>query len=204
MPRFTSRKWSHFPAAYAEEFAKIPEVKSILEIGVAGGGSMQYWREKYPKAKVYGIDIDPRCKGADGDNIKVFIGSQADRNFLREVARQIEPPDIIVDDGCHRTIWQKRSFEELWPFLKSPGCYCIEDLQTAYLPLWRFGNWAGSFLRYAGTTIIDQMNGFWHKPGPFTGQITAVNFRDAIVFVHKGVHSKSTLVQTGEVDLQAE
>src|SRR5258708_6241765 len=191
MPKFLSRKWSHYSAAYAEEFSRVPNVRSVLEICFAGGGSLQFRRERFPHAQVYGIDIDPRCKGAEGDKIKVFIGSQADRSFLREVAGQIEPPDIIIDDGCHRTLWQKRTFEELWPFLRTPGCYCVEDLQTAYLPLWRFGNWAGSFLRFAGTRLLDQLNGHWHKPGPLTRQITAVHFRDAMVFIHKGNHDKS-------------
>jgi hypothetical protein len=194
-------KWSHYPAAYAEEFNRIPQVRCVLEIGVASGGSLYYWREMFPNAQIYGIDIDPRCKQAESENVTIFIGSQANRSFLRDVAQQIEPPDIIIDDGCHRTLWQKRSFNELWPFLRSPGCYCVEDLSTAYRSFWRYGNWAGSFLRFAGKNLLDELNGYWHKPRARTGQITAINFRDSMVFVHKGVHQKPSPFVTGEIDL---
>jgi len=33
------------------------------------------------------------------NNIEIFIGSQSDRNFLKQVRKQIPPIDILIDDG---------------------------------------------------------------------------------------------------------
>jgi 4'-phosphopantetheinyl transferase EntD len=55
------------------------------------------WKNYFgDKAKIYGIDIEPRCKELEGENIKIFIGSQSDRNFLRQVKSQIPPVDILL------------------------------------------------------------------------------------------------------------
>src|SRR5450759_589962 len=72
----------------------------ILEIGVSQGGSLQMWKEYFgEKARIFGIDVDPRCKNLEEENIKIFIGSQSDKKFLREVKAQIPPIDILIDDG---------------------------------------------------------------------------------------------------------
>jgi len=43
----------------------------ILEIGVLQGGSLQMWKDYFgDKAKIFGIDIDPRCKELEEKNIK--------------------------------------------------------------------------------------------------------------------------------------
>jgi len=52
------------------------------------------WR----KSKIYGIDIDSRCKEFEEENIKIFIGSQSDRAFLKQIKELIPPVDILIDD----------------------------------------------------------------------------------------------------------
>lgn len=62
----------------------------LLEIGVSHGGSLQMWKNYFGEnCKIYGIDIDPRCKEFEEENIEIFIGSQSDRKFLREVREKI-------------------------------------------------------------------------------------------------------------------
>ena len=60
-----------------------------------------YFTKNNPNAKVniYAIDIDERAKEIEGGRIKIFIGSQSDRNFLREVKAEIPKIDILIDDG---------------------------------------------------------------------------------------------------------
>ena len=52
----------------------------LLEVGVSRGGSLQMWSDYFgEKIKIFGIDIDPRCKEFENENTKIFIGSQSDR-----------------------------------------------------------------------------------------------------------------------------
>ncbi len=99
----------------------------LLEIGVAGGASIAMWREYFQNAKVYGIDNNPDTK-IEG----VFIGDQADFNFLDSVISEIGEVDIVIDDGSHVGSLTVLSFQHLFPKLKMNGLYCVEDTATFY------------------------------------------------------------------------
>ena len=89
---------------------------SLLEVGVLDGASLRAWREYFPAGRVHGVDVDEACRQIPG----VFIGDQADPAFLRAVAAQAAPFDIVVDDGSHAGGDQLASFLALWPDVK-PG-----------------------------------------------------------------------------------
>lgn len=104
------------------------EVRAVLEIGLETDRSLRMWEAYFPKAMVYGIDIDPRCKDFEGPRRRVFIGDQGDPAFLRDCLRQIGVPlDIVIDDGSHHIHHQVASFNYLFPQLSSHGIYVIED-----------------------------------------------------------------------------
>ena len=100
---------------------------TLLEIGVAAGNSIRMWREYFPKAKVYGIDINPDCAGEG-----IFIGSQADLDFMASVMTKIGAPDIIISDGSHVGDEEVITFKMLFPLLKDGGLYFLEDTHTLY------------------------------------------------------------------------
>jgi cephalosporin hydroxylase len=129
-------KWNHYFEIYDRHFSRFRNKEIvILEIGILHGGSLQMWKEYFgPKAKIYGIDINPKCKEFEEENIKIFIGSQSDRNFLREVQKQIPAIDILIDDGGHEMEQQIVTFEELFDHVAENGVYLCEDLHTSYLP----------------------------------------------------------------------
>ncbi len=57
-------KYNHYFESYERHFAKFrgKEVH-ILEIGVFSGGSLEMWQNYFgPSCKIYGVDIEPRCK----------------------------------------------------------------------------------------------------------------------------------------------
>lgn len=95
---------------------------TLLEIGVAGGASIKMWREFMPYAKVFGVDNNPDCAGEG-----IFIGSQVDKDFLDKVLSEVGIPRIIIDDGGHVGRETIKSFEILFPQVKSGGYYIIED-----------------------------------------------------------------------------
>ena len=142
-------RWHHYFEVYERLFAGYRNTNAtLLEIGVQGGGSLEMWRDYLgDTARIYGIDNDPSAKRNEDLATRVFIGDQADRNFLREVRRQIGIADIIIDDGGHLASQQINSFEELYSMLKETGIYVIEDTHTAL--------WGGRYNdRQDGQTIL--------------------------------------------------
>lgn len=107
-------------------------VKKIVEIGVLNGESLLMWREYFPNAIIYGLDINPYCKKFENDRIKILIGDQNDEEFLKNVKNEIGKCDIILDDGSHITQHQILTFNILYDSLIDGGYYVIEDLRNSY------------------------------------------------------------------------
>ena len=127
-------KWKHYFDIYDRHFSRFRgrEVH-ILEIGIYSGGSLEMWREYFgPKARIYGVDIEPACKAYEDGSIKVFIGDQADRGFWRQFKKDVPELDIVIDDGGHQSEQQIATFEELLPHLRAGGVYLCEDLHFAH------------------------------------------------------------------------
>jgi hypothetical protein len=142
-------KWHHYFDVYERYFAPMRHRNpTILEIGVQDGGSLEMWRAYFgDTARIYGMDSTPASKRHEDIATRMFIGNQGDRQFLRDVRRQIGTPDIVIDDGGHRASHQIASFEELYPAMSDTGVYLIEDTHTAI--------WGGPFNdRPDGQTIL--------------------------------------------------
>lgn len=110
--------------------ARRSNVWSVLEIGVLGGGSLRMWRDYFPQAQVYGLDINPAAAFTE-DRIFVTIGSQADPAALA----RINPGgtfDLVIDDGSHLVDDQLVTFRELWPRVAPGGLYVLEDMRCSY------------------------------------------------------------------------
>jgi cephalosporin hydroxylase len=133
---------------YNRYFSKIrEEVKTFVEIGILNGSSLKMWRDYFPNATIYGVDIDPRCKAYESDRIKIFIGSQNDVIFLNQLKEEIGEIDVLIDDGSHITNHQITSFNLLYPLIKKGGFYVIEDLLNSYEERWEAWKIDGDVLR---------------------------------------------------------
>lgn len=104
---------------------------SILEIGVKDNNSLNMWLELFPKAFIYGIDINKKLKGS---RYKVFKCDQSNINDLHDVKEKIKSKNIffINDDGSHIPEHQLLTFNTLFPVLCEGGIYIIEDIETSY------------------------------------------------------------------------
>jgi 23S rRNA U2552 (ribose-2'-O)-methylase RlmE/FtsJ len=96
-------KWNHYFEIYDRHFSKYKNTEVIiLEIGVSQGGSLQMWKNYFgDKCKIYGIDINPRCKELEENQVEIIIGSQEDKSFLTSLKEKIPRVDILIDDGGH-------------------------------------------------------------------------------------------------------
>lgn len=197
-------KWKHYFEVYDRHFSRFrgqPIV--ILEIGVSQGGSLQMWKDYFgPNAKIYGIDINPKCSELEEENIKIFIGSQSDRCFLRNIKEQVPPIDILIDDGGHTMRQQIVSFEELFTHIKDDGIYLCEDVHTAYWLQYGGGHKRmGSFIEYS-KNFIDYINA-WHskqhslKVNEITKSVFSAHFYDSIVVLEKRRMEPPYAIKTG-------
>jgi|SRR5579872_3777481 len=194
-----SSKWHHYFDIYHHHFKKFKDAASptnkivLYEIGVLGGGSLMMWLNYFGKDNciIYGIDIDPRCKAMEGvdPNIKIIIGDQGNKEFLKSITETYPKPDIIVDDGGHEMFQQINSFEVLFPFVKDNGVYLCEDTHTSY-----WSNFGGgkkhknSFIEFT-KDIIDSINGYHLREGGSPDEYTkicyALHYYDSIVVFDK-------------------
>jgi hypothetical protein len=142
--QYGSDKWGGlhwFTPHYANHFAPLRyDPVKILEIGIGGykyescgGESLYMWQRFFPRGLVYGMDLYPK-PGVRGPRIRTIQGDQNDRSYLRSLAAELGPFDIIIDDGSHLNEHVRTSFEELFGCVRPGGYYVIEDLHTSYWP----------------------------------------------------------------------
>jgi len=185
-------KWHHYFDIYDKHFERFRGKKVVvLEIGVHKGGSMEVWRKYFgPHCEIIGIDINPLCKRFENERTKIFIGSQENRNFLRELKKQIPRIDVLIDDGGHMMDQLRITFEELFDWVADDGVYLAEDLHTCYWPDYEGGyKRKNTFIEYC-KSLIDQLNA-WHsaqrkfKVDQFTKSTHSIHFYDSIVVFEK-------------------
>ena len=198
-------KWLHYLEIYHRHFERYRGAAPVvLEIGVFDGGSLQMWRDYFgPGCRLYGVDVDERCKAyADGDT-KILIGDQADRGFLARLRRELPRIDILIDDGGHRMDQQIPTFEELYPHVADDGIYLCEDLHTSYVKSFGGGfRDPGTFIEFS-KRLVDQLNA-WHSEGPsefavddFTRTAFAMHYYDSVLVIEKRPLRKPVRVTAG-------
>ena len=64
---------------------------TLLEIGVYKGGSLLLWRDYFPSGTIVGVDISLPKEFKAPDRVRLFEGSQTDRQFLSRVADEVAP-----------------------------------------------------------------------------------------------------------------
>jgi hypothetical protein len=201
-------KWSHYFEAYDRHFSKYRGKEIVLlEIGTFQGGSLQMWKDYFgDKAKIYGIDINPNCKLVEEENITVMIGSQSDRDFLKNVIKEVPPFDILIDDGGHTMLQQIVSFEELFDHIKPDGVYLCEDLHTSYWKEYGGGyKRKGSFIEYS-KNFIDKLNAYHSVEdelpvSSFTTSVNSIHYYDSIVVIEKRPTPKPQRFRTGSIEV---
>lgn len=124
---------------------------NILELGAGAGASLRMWKEYFPQAQIFGVDINPDSKGHEEERISISILSQDDKVGLEDLASSAGGFDIIIDDASHITQLTLASYQILFPHLNVDGYYVIEDLIMSY---WDYSSlkdkdtfWGGLLLR---------------------------------------------------------
>jgi limonene-1,2-epoxide hydrolase len=199
-------KWLHYFEIYDRHFARFRgKAPVVVEFGVSQGGSLQMWRDYFgPGTQLIGIDINPECRRFEEEGVRIVIGDQADRAFLRALRKTLPPIDILIDDGGHAMEQQIATYEELFAQVQPNGVYLCEDLHTSYWRRWGGGyRKRGSFIEYS-KHWIDALHA-WHSRKPkqlavsdFTRTAHSLHYYDSVLVVEKRPMQPPTNEATGE------
>ena len=144
----TDDMWHSYLPIYERLFESFRnEPFSLLELGVASGGSMRMWREWFPNASLFGVDNDPaHCIRPDTVAVATLFcaGQDDDKLFTEKFAN--EQFRIIIDDAEHDPKKQMLSFMLLWRCVKPGGFYIIEDVRSDH--------WAGYWDSIPGAAVL--------------------------------------------------
>lgn len=123
----------------------------ILEIGIGGenyadgGQSLFLWKNLFPKAEIFGLDIYDKSK-LECERVRTFIVDQTDSEALVNFSKKYGPFDVIIDDGSHKRADVLISLFALIPYVAENGFYIIEDISTSYWPVYNGSTIANGFL----------------------------------------------------------
>jgi cephalosporin hydroxylase len=134
-------KWGRhsYTPHYQKHFLPYKNRKiNLFEIGVGGykdpikgGNSLRMWKKFFPFAKIHSLDIFDKSKLQE-KRIKIYKGSQTDKELLINIVREIGELHLVIDDGSHQNRDVKETFKILFPLLSVNGIYVIEDTETSY------------------------------------------------------------------------
>ena len=178
-------KWTHYFEIYNTHFKRFQnKCPVILEIGVAGGGSLDMWNYYFDNTcTIYGIDINENCKQFEKENVKIFIGDQGDHTFWENNFKDIYF-DIVIDDGGHFMHQQIITFEYMYPFVKENGVYLCEDTHTSYWKEWGGGT-QSSFINYT-KQFADKLHAYHNgMDTSFRDSTFSITYYDSVVVFEK-------------------
>ena len=182
-PRPSSKHTTYF-SVYDHLFRNYRGKKiTLVEVGILNGGSLFMWREFFgPDARIIWVDLNPEVVKFREYGFEIFVGSQSDPNFWREVTNEIGTIDILIDDGGHNYIQQIVTAECTLENISDGGMLIVEDTHTSYLE--GFGNTSLSFINYC-KIWVDKINARFgaleNRGGRVDKRVWSVEFFESIV-----------------------
>ena len=112
-----------------------------FSMGIDGrpGASLRGWRALFPKAAIFGADID-RKSLFEEERIQTFYCDQLDPAAIRDLWSEpalAEGMDILIDDGYHSFDANTCFLRESLGQLRAGGFYIVEDIHRDALAQWR-------------------------------------------------------------------
>lgn len=115
---------------------------TVVEIGVANGGSMQMWRQLLgPEARIIGIDLNPAIEVLKSEGFEVLVADMGlDEGWerLSHLTGGAGSIDVLIDDGGHTNAQQIKALGKGLAMVRPGGFLVIEDLHASFMK--NFGN----------------------------------------------------------------
>jgi len=154
-----STKWKKYFQVYDKIFSKYRGKEIIfVEIGVFEGGSLEIWKRYFgEKARIIGIDLNPKCKKFENlsKKIEIIVGNQSDPDFWDGFFFNLKGGvDIVLDDGGHTNLDQIITSVKVLERINDNGTLVVEDTCTSYVEKYNSSK-KYSFINFAKKTIDD-------------------------------------------------
>jgi predicted O-methyltransferase YrrM len=174
------------------------EAINLLEIGVAGGGSIRTWHEYFPHAAIYGIDHNHEYINALELAMTVekwharvrLVEGDAERVETWARFKDWGDPmfDIIIDDGSHLSGKIIETFHCGFTHLAPKGLYIIEDLHAVYDEAKKVNSdkfiHAVEYFKNWVDMVNEQGGGYIGKPSP-EAPIKSLHFYKSLVIIER-------------------
>jgi hypothetical protein len=158
--------------------------RRILEVGVAGGAGMEFFRDVFSTTEVYGVDLTPGA-GHPDDHPNILTCSQDDPGLpLILQSNGWAPFHVIVDDASHRAGLTSVTLSNLWPLVVPGGYYVIEDWNYFEGP----GMASNLWQKLLGHFLASPQVGDPNPHNPYSGvlpYVDSVTIRDGMIIARK-------------------
>jgi predicted O-methyltransferase YrrM len=122
--------WHGFVDFY-EEHLRGRQINSIAEFGVLNGNSIRWLMDRFPTAKLCGIDwVDENDSWPKSDRVSYFKVNQDSPEQVAEFFRG-RTFDMIIEDGSHIPRHQATCLIQGLDHLNAGGVYILEDIHTS-------------------------------------------------------------------------
>jgi hypothetical protein len=115
-----------------------PNMPANMSVDGRPGASLRGWRDFFPRARVYGADIDRDILFAE-ERIKTFYCDQLDPEAIARLWAEPElreGMDIIIEDGMHSYDANISFLEGSLEQLRPGGFYIVEDIHRKMIDRW--------------------------------------------------------------------
>jgi len=206
---YLSTKHSTYFYAYEKIFSRFVDKKiTFVEVGILNGGSLFMWRKYFGnKARIIGIDNNPKAKMWEKYGFEIFIGDQGDKKFWDEFKKKVGHIDILLDDGGHTDIQQATTLFCCADNIKNGGVLVVEDTHASYLK--EFGNPSKFSFINLTYRLVDLLN---FRSGAFEESIKSLSlpvseiryFESIVAFeINRDYAKKSFQVNNAGKDMNA-
>jgi hypothetical protein len=120
-----------YDRVYPVLFNRLPDISTIMEIGVQRGGSLLLWKTIFPDWKVVGVDVCDKPVSLSESKAIEFVKANA---YCDETLKALErfkgQCSVVIDDGSHQTE-HLCFFAKNYPtLLMDGGILIVEDIQS--------------------------------------------------------------------------
>lgn len=139
----------HNYTPYYYELLKDKEIKKVIEMGIGyyenikygkhnwdknlkrkyyKGASLKMWRDFFPEAQIYGVDIQKDTM-FESKRIKTFVYDERKGSHMKDLIKKTGSDiDLFIDDGSHSVRNQVQLAKFILPMLDNGAIYIIEDV----------------------------------------------------------------------------
>jgi hypothetical protein len=115
-----------------------PALASSMGARGTPGASLRGWATFFPRAQVFGADID-RAILFEDERIRTFYCDQLDPRAIKAMWEEPplrEPLQLIIEDGLHTFAANTTFMEHSIDRVAAGGVYVVEDILEQDLPAW--------------------------------------------------------------------